>query len=588
MTNELYDSLLLLLPYMVPMPVILPAVAAALTLILAKYVQAQRAVTLTVLTFLIALNATMLYLVDSEGIQTLQIGGWDAPIGITLVADRLSVSMLTVSSIVLFAVMGYAISQGIRDGGKDEPVAVFMPAYLLLSMGVNLAFLSGDLFNLYVGFEVFLVASYVLLTLGASPARVRAGVSYVMVSMASSMIFLFGLALVYASVGTLNMAQIGMRMEEVPSGTRSAIFAVLLVAFAIKAAVFPLDSWLPDSYPTAPSLVTAVFAGLLTKVGVYAIIRARSVIFTDGSLDGLLMWVALATMLVGILGAMAQNDVKRLLSFTLVSHIGYMIFGVALGSAAGLSGAIFYAIHHILVQTTLFLVVGLIERQAGSSSLRRLGSLAYISPLLAILYFIPAINLGGIPPFTGFLGKIILLEAGAQDGSWQAWVLIAGAIITSLLTLYTMVLVWSKAFWRDRKDAPDGATAIARPAPLVDVQDEVSVTDRSDVGRMPFGMVASTSVLVIASLLVAVLAGPISAITGRAAESAQDVNIYRTAVLGPNYENPHRTLEMERYDQNLDDLDTRSESELGGGNSSPGRENTGETTTTPTPEEATS
>ena len=583
MTSELYDSLLVLLPYMVPMPVILPAVAAALTLILSKYVQAQRAVTLTVLTFLIALNATMLYLVDSEGIQTLQIGGWDAPVGITLVADRLSVSMLTVSSIVLFAVMGYAISQGIRDGGKDEPVAVFMPAYLLLSMGVNLAFLSGDLFNLYVGFEVFLVASYVLLTLGASPARVRAGVSYVMVSMASSMVFLFGLALVYASVGTLNMAHIGLRMEEIPSGTRSAIFAVLLVAFGIKAAVFPLDSWLPDSYPTAPSLVTAVFAGLLTKVGVYAIIRARSVIFTDGSLDGLLMWVALATMLVGILGAMAQNDVKRLLSFTLVSHIGYMIFGVALGSAAGLSGAIFYAIHHILVQTTLFLVVGLIERQAGSSSLRRLGSLAYISPLLAFLYFIPAINLGGIPPFSGFLGKIILLEAGAQEGSWQAWVLIAGAIITSLLTLYTMVLVWSKAFWRDRKDAPDGATAIARPAPLVDVQDEVSVTDRSDVGRMPVGMVASTSILLVASLMVSVLAGPISAITGRAAESAQDANIYRTAVLGPNYENPHRTLEMERYDQNLDDLDTRSESELGGGNSAPGRENTGETTTTPTP-----
>ena len=588
MTSELYDSLLVLLPYMVPMPVILPAVAAALTLILSKYVQAQRAVTLTVLTFLIALNATMLYLVDSEGIQTLQIGGWDAPVGITLVADRLSVSMLTVSSIVLFAVMGYAISQGIRDGGKDEPVAVFMPAYLLLSMGVNLAFLSGDLFNLYVGFEVFLVASYVLLTLGASPARVRAGVSYVMVSMASSMVFLFGLALVYASVGTLNMAHIGLRMEEVPSGTRSAIFAVLLVAFGIKAAVFPLDSWLPDSYPTAPSLVTAVFAGLLTKVGVYAIIRARSVIFTDGSLDGLLMWVALATMLVGILGAMAQNDVKRLLSFTLVSHIGYMIFGVALGSAAGLSGAIFYAIHHILVQTTLFLVVGLIERQAGSSSLRRLGSLAYISPLLAILYFIPAINLGGIPPFSGFLGKIILLEAGAQEGSWQAWVLIAGAIITSLLTLYTMVLVWSKAFWRDRKDAPDGATAIARPAPLVDVQDEVSVTDRSDVGRMPVGMVASTSILLVASLMVSVLAGPISAITGRAAESAQDANIYRTAVLGPNYENPHRTLEMERYDQNLDDLDTRSESELGSGNPSPDRENTGETTITSTPEEATS
>lgn len=555
--TSLYETLVPLIPYMVPLPIILPAVAAALALILSKYLIAQRTITLSVLAFLIGLNATMLYVVDREGIQTLQLGGWDAPIGITLVADRLSVSMLTVSSIVLFSVMWYAISQGIRDGGKDEPVAVFLPTYLLLSMGVNLAFLAGDLFNLYVGFEVLLVASYVLLTLGASPARVRSGVGYVMVSMASSMVFLFGLAMVYASVGTLNMAHVGLRMEDVPSGTRSAIFAVLLVAFGIKAAVFPLDSWLPDSYPTAPSLVTAVFAGLLTKVGVYSIIRARSIIFTDGSLDTMLMWVALATMLIGILGAMAQNDIKRLLSFTLVSHIGYMIFGVALGSAQGLSGAIFYAIHHILVQTSLFLVVGLVERQAGSSSLRRLGSLAYISPLLAILYFIPAINLGGIPPFSGFLGKIMLIEAGAEDGSWLAWVLIAGAVVTSLLTLYTMVLVWSKAFWRDRKDAPDGATALARPAPLVDIQDEVAVKDRNDVGRMPWGMVFSTALLVSASLAVSVLAGPLSSITGRAAESAQDVNIYRAAVLGPNYLDPSRTLEMERYDANRDDINHR-------------------------------
>ncbi|ANE04905.1 Na+/H+ antiporter subunit D [Corynebacterium crudilactis] len=555
--TSLYEALVPLIPYMVPLPVILPAVAAALALILSKYLSAQRIITMAVLLFLIGLNATMLYLVDREGIQTLQMGGWDAPIGITLVADRLSVSMLTVSSIVLFSVMWYAISQGIRDGGKDEPVAVFLPTYLLLSMGVNLAFLAGDLFNLYVGFEVLLVASYVLLTLGASPARVRSGVGYVMVSMASSMVFLFGLAMVYASVGTLNMAHIGLRMEEIPSGTRSAIFAVLLVAFGIKAAVFPLDSWLPDSYPTAPSLVTAVFAGLLTKVGVYSIIRTRSVIFTDGSLDTMLMWVALATMLIGILGAMAQNDIKRLLSFTLVSHIGYMIFGVALGSAQGLSGAIFYAIHHILVQTSLFLVVGLVERQAGSSSLRRLGSLAYISPLLAILYFIPAINLGGIPPFSGFLGKIMLIQAGAEDGSWMAWILIAGAVVTSLLTLYTMVLVWSKAFWRDRKDAPDGATVLARPAPLVDIQDEVAAKDRDDVGRMPLGMVLSTTLLVSASLAVSLLAGPLSSVTGRAAESVQDVNIYRTAVLGPNYDAPSRTLEMERYDANRDDINHR-------------------------------
>ncbi|STC68879.1 Na+/H+ antiporter subunit D [Corynebacterium pilosum] len=554
---EYVEALLPYMPYLIPLPVLLPAIAAALALLFGKHVNFQRTIAIITLIMLMVLNGSMILVTDLEGIQTVQLGGWDAPIGITLVADRLSTMMLFVSAIVLFCVMWYAISQGVRDGTDEEPVAVFLPVYMLLTMGVNLSFLAGDLFNLYVGFEVFLVASYVLLTLGASPDRVRAGIGYVMVSMLSSMIFLFALAGVYAAVGTVNMAQIGLRMEDIPDGTRTAIFATLLVAFGIKAAIFPLDAWLPDSYPTAPSLVTAVFAGLLTKVGVYSIIRMRSAVFTDGSLDTLLMWVALATMIVGILGALAQNDIKRLLSFTLVSHIGYMIFGIALGSAQGLSGAIFYAVHHILVQTSLFLVVGLIERQAGTSSLRRLGSLMYTAPVIAVLYFIPAINLGGIPPFSGFLGKILLLEAGANEGSWLSWVLIGGAVVTSLLTLYVMVLVWSKGFWRDRKDAPEGELVDAQPSPLVDVTDTITLKERADVGRLPFGMVASTATLIVASLSVTVLAGPISGVTGRAAESAQDVNIYRTAVLGDRADNPGRTVDQQRLDDGTDSLDQR-------------------------------
>ena len=522
--QPLVDALFPYIGYLIPLPIIIPAIAAALALIFSRVPNAQRQIVFFSLLITAVVNAVLILIADFEGIQTLQVGGWDAPVGITLVADRLSAVMLFTSSVVLFSVIWYAISQGVRDGTKDEPVAVFLPTYMLLTMGVNISFLAGDLFNLYVGFEVFLVASYVLLTLGASASRVRAGVGYVMVSMASSMIFLLALGFVYSSVGTVNMAQIGQRMQDLPEGTRTAIFATLLVAFGIKAAVVPLDAWLPDSYPTAPSLVTAVFAGLLTKVGVYAIIRARSSIFTAGGLDTVLMWVALATMLVGILGAIAQSDIKRLLSFTLVSHIGYMIFGVSLGTAQGLSGAIFYAVHHILVQTALFLVVGLVERQAGTSSLRRLGSLMYSAPLIGILYFIPAINLGGIPPFSGFLGKVILLEAGANEDSWMAWVLIVGAVVTSLLTLYVMMLVWAKGFQRDRADAPEGNVALARPAPLSDITDEVEFSSRQDVGRVPFGMIASTTLLVAASTSITFLAGPISGITSRAAESAQDTS----------------------------------------------------------------
>ncbi|WP_291314003.1 Na+/H+ antiporter subunit D [Corynebacterium sp. UBA2622] len=553
MTSSLVSYAAWAQPYahvLIPLMVLFPAVAAAVILVAGKRVQLQRTVAFFALLALTVASATLLLIADVYGIQTVQIGGWDAPIGITLVADRLSTIMLLVSSIVLFAVMWYGISQGLRDGDEDDPVAVFLPTYMLLSMGVNVAFLAGDLFNLYVGFEIFLVASYILLTLGASPGRVRSGISYVMVSMASSLVFLLALGLVYSAVGTVNMAQAGMRMEGIPAGTRSAIFATLLIAFGIKAAIFPLDAWLPDSYPTAASLVTAVFAGLLTKVGIYSIIRMRSTVFTDGSLDTMLMWVALATMIVGIMGALAQNEIKRLLSFTLVSHIGYMVFGVALGTLQGLSGAIFYAVHHVLVQTSLFLVVGLIERQAGTSQLRRLGSLLYTAPVIAILYFIPALNLGGIPPFSGFLGKIMLIEAAANEGSWLSWVLIAGAVVTSLLTLYVMVLVWSKGFLRDRADAPEGDVAVARPSALSDFNETVSMEERDDVGRLPMGMLLSTAMLVLASLSITVLAGPMTSVTDRAAESANDRTIYRGSVLRPEDGEPTRHL-----DRNDDPVD---------------------------------
>ena len=533
MKNSLFtlaDWALSAVPYLTVLMILLPLISAAFILVF-RGVNLQRFIALLTLATLTVMSAVLIIVADTHGIQTVQMGGWEAPIGITLVADRLSSIMLFVSSIVLVAVMWYGISQGLRDGDDDDPIAVFLPSYMLLSMGVNLSFLAGDLFNLYVGFEIFLVASYVLLTLGASPQRVRAGIGYVMVSMASSMVFLFALALVYASVGTVNMAQAGIRMEDVPNGTKAAIFATILIAFGIKAAVFPLDAWLPDSYPTAASIVTAVFAGLLTKVGVYAIIRMRSTVFTAGSLDNMLMWVALLTMIVGVMGAIAQNDIKRLMSFTLVSHIGYMIFGVALGSVAGLSGAIFYAVHHILVQTSLFLVVGLVERQAGSAQLRRLGSLLYTAPVIGVLYLVPALNLGGIPPLSGFLGKVMLIQAGAEDGSWLAWTLIGGAVVTSLLTLYAMMNVWSKGFLRDRADAPEGDVVLARPANLAERGETVSAGERDDVGRIPVGMFLSTALLVLASTSITFLAGPISNITDRAAQSAQDVTIYRSAVL---------------------------------------------------------
>ncbi|OBJ91433.1 Na+/H+ antiporter subunit D, partial [Mycolicibacterium conceptionense] len=446
--------------------------------------------------------------------------------------DRLSALMLVVSAIVLLAVVAYAIGQGIRDGDERQPTSIFLPTYLVLSAGVCTAFLAGDLFNLFVGFEVLLAASFVLLTIGASEDRVRAGISYVLVSMVSSLIFLIGIALVYAATGTLNMAELALRLDDISTGTRTALFAVLLVAFGIKAAVFPLSTWLPDSYPTAPAPVTAVFAGLLTKVGVYAIIRAHSLLFPGGELDNVLLVAGLLTMIIGILGAIAQSDIKRLLSFTLVSHIGYMVFGVALANQLGMSGAIYYVAHHIVVQTTLFLVVGLIERQAGASTLQRLGGLAAASPVLAFVFVVPALNLGGIPPFSGFIGKVALLEAGAANGSVLAWILVTGSVVTSLLTLYVVARVWTKAFWRARADAPEGHLAAAAPAVLLDDSEDIEFADRDSVGRMPVGMLAPTGALIAVGLALTVAAGPIFSYSERAAAEVLDRGQYVSAVLG--------------------------------------------------------
>ncbi|MDS1116102.1 Na+/H+ antiporter subunit D [Gordonia westfalica] len=525
------------IPILITLPTLVPLVAAALSLLLGRSPRFQRVVAIGAIAVAFIASCLLLYLTDRHGTFAVAIGGWgdkgypNGPLGITLVVDQLAALMLVVSTIVLLCVVVYAIGQGIRDGTAQQPTSIFLPTYLILTAGVCNAFLAGDLFNLYVSFEVLLTASFVLLTLGASEERVRAGASYVMVSMVSSLIFLAGIAFAYATTGTLNLAEMAVRLDDVSSGTRNALYAVLLVAFGIKAAVFPLSTWLPDSYPTAPAPVTAVFAGLLTKVGVYAIVRAHTLLFPGGSMDTVLMVAGLLTMIVGIFGAIAQSDIKRLLSFTLVSHIGYMVFGVALSSELGMSAAIYYVAHHILVQTTLFLVVGLIERQAGSASLRRLGGLI-ASPVLAVLFLVPALNLGGIPPFSGFIGKVALLEAGVQNGSVLAWILVAGSVVTSLLTLYVVARIWTKGFWRPRADAPEGELADQGPSALIDERDDGAFSEREDVGRMPAMMVLPTFAMVVAGLVLTLWAGPIFDFTDSAATDVVHRGVYVEAVLG--------------------------------------------------------
>ncbi|MBB3025353.1 Multiple resistance and pH homeostasis protein D [Trueperella pyogenes] len=491
--------------FLVALPVVLPIFGAGLSLAFASVRRLQAIVSASIL-FLVWVVAGALVFMATSGPLVLDVANWAAPVGITLVADRLSAMMLFTSVTVTLTVLLYSLAQGAADGDDAAPIAVYHPAFLLLSAGVSNAFLSGDLFNIYVGFELLLTASFVLITLGGTRDRIRSGTVYVVVSLISSVVFLIAIALTYAAAGTVSLAQLALRLPEIDPGMRITIQVMLLVGFGIKAAVFPLSAWLPDSYPTAPAPVTAVFAGLLTKVGVYAIIRTQTLLFPYNRLTVVIGAVAICTMLMGILGAVAQQDIKRLLSFTLVSHIGFMIWGISLYSVHGLGATIYYAVHHITVQTALFLVVGLIERRGGTTSLVRLGSLAKFSPIIAALYVIPALNLAGIPPGSGFFGKVGLIQASVDRGAWIDWMLVATGIICSLLTLYAVSRAWNMAFWQ------------AAPEPL-------------PAKPIPWGMRSAAGALVVFSLVISFWAGPIYRFTEGAATELRARSPYIVAVL---------------------------------------------------------
>ncbi|MBB5618591.1 multicomponent Na+:H+ antiporter subunit D [Chryseoglobus frigidaquae] len=512
---------------LVPLVVLVPLFAAALTLVLGRRARPQRIVAALALTAVLGISVALLIGVDAEGAVVVEAGNWATPLGIVLVVDRLSALMLVVSSVVLLAVLIFSIGQGLADGDDETPVSIYYPTYLILTTGVMVAFIAGDLFNLYVGFEILLVASYVLITLGGTRSRIRAGVTYVIVSLLSSILFLAAIGMVYGALGTVNLAQVAERVQELPLDVQILLHVMLLVAFGIKAAVFPLSFWLPDSYPSAPAPVTAAFAGLLTKIGVYAIIRLETVIFPTPELNPALLVVALLTMVVGALGAVAQADIKRILSFTLVSHIGYMILGVALGTVAGTAAAIYYIVHHIVVQTTLFLAAGLVEREAGSTSITRIGGLLASAPLVAVLFFIPALNLGGIPPFSGFIGKLGLFQATAVQGDALAYTLIGGGALVSLLTLYALVRVWNLVFWRPAGDVEGDETRLLRSveeAPDAPVTTETRATPRL--------MTLSTAGMVVVSLALTVFAGPLYALSDRAAADLDGPDAYVVVVLG--------------------------------------------------------
>ncbi len=379
----------------------------------------------------------------------LQMGLWPAPFGITVMADGLSAIMLTLSGILAFTTIFYAM------GTLDQRERMnYYPLTLFLLMGVDGAFLAGDIFNLYVFFEVLLMASFALLTLGGQIGQINGGIRYVVLNLLASSLFLSAAGIIYGTVGTLNMAQVAQRMGNAPTSVQTLVAGLLLIAFSSKAGLFPLFFWLPSSYHTPHPSVTALFGGLLTKVGIYTLFRIYPLIFPNylQQWQPLILAIAGFTMLIGVFGAMAVNTIRRVLSFHIISQVGYMVMGLGLAASSdlgiatfGMAAGILYLVHHMIVKTALLMAGGAAEMEVGSGSLLRsqLSGLIKRRPLLALLFFFAAMSLAGVPPSSGFVSKLGLLQSALAT---DHWLIAAVSLIVGFLTLMSMIRLWQMAF----------------------------------------------------------------------------------------------------------------------------------------------
>lgn len=436
--------------------VIAPVVVPLLTLLVGVTLRPRhamvKAVSVMGAVVLVLVGLRLVALASSDVVLTAQLGGWPAPYGITVVIDRLSAAMVAITGVIGLATVLYGM---VREGDPDVLRNFHLFVHGLLA-GVCGAFITADVFNLYVWFEVLLIGSFALIALGGGRRRLAGTMTYLVLNLLATLVFLLSAGLVYSATGTLNMGELGLifRAGEAPPAATLAVLMMLL-SFAIKAALFPVFGWLPASYHVAWTPVSALFAGLLTKVGVYALIRLVTLMWPEyGAVHEVLLWVACATMLVGVLGAAAQNEVRRILSFHIVSQVGYMILGLALATPLAIAGAVFYLIHHIVVKANLFFIGGLAARLTRSERLAAMGGLYAKAPWLAILFAIPALSLAGIPPLSGFWAKFVLVKASLADGFWWA----AGvALLTGIFTLLSMSKIWNETFL---KAHPKGEQAI--------------------------------------------------------------------------------------------------------------------------------
>lgn len=466
------------------------------------------------------------------GIMVSQMGDWAAPYGITLVFDSLSGLMLAGASLVAFCATLHAV--GSLPARTER--RYFHPLINFLMLGVNLSFLTGDLFNLFVAFEIMLMASYGLLVIGGGKAQLRQAYKYVVMNLLASSVFVIAAGMAYGMLGTLNMADLAQltaelaAKDELPTGF-TALGVLFLFVFALKAGVFPLWFWLPDTYPTLPIAIAGLFGGVLTKVGLYAIARTFSLIFLAGNAAEVLIPViavgAAFTMLVGVLGALAYTSVRRVLSMMLIVGVGYSLFGIVVMSDGSLQGAAFYMAQSMIVMAGLFLCCGLVERATGTDDVGKMGALLQQPKLigLGVMVFIGLLSVVGLPPTSGFYGKLIIIREGLNEHFWLVGVT---ALLVGGLTLLAALRLWGTTFWGP-PPAPPEVSPEASPA--------LAAGDESaQASRMPRSEIMGAAILVVASLVVGFAAEPVVKTAGHAGKQLVNPQAYIDAVLhNPRY-----------------------------------------------------
>lgn len=424
------------------MPMLIPLLTGILLIFLRPYVKVQRVFSLVSIVGIITVSITILNLIQADGILRLDFGGWLPPFGISFVADSFSMLLVLTTGIVTGILLIYAFS----SIGRAHENMFFYPFVFFLIAGVNGSFLTGDLFNLFVCFEVMLLSSYVLITLGGRKVQLVESIKYISINVLSSWFFLVGIAYLYGTVGTLNMAHLSVRIAEVGQGPLLTVISIIfLIVFSLKSGLL-LYFWLPGSYSAPPTVVAALFGALLTKVGIYAMFRVFTLIFyhEPGVTHLMIGIMAAITMIGGSIGAIAYNDIRKIVSYNVVIAVGFILVGLAVSTEVAIQGSIYYLIHDMIIKALLFLIAGTMIYLTGTARIEKMSGLIRNYPLLGWLFFITMLSLAGIPPLSGFIGKVYVGQGAIEAG---AFVLLAIAFLSSIFVLYSLLRIFLNCFW---------------------------------------------------------------------------------------------------------------------------------------------